>query len=86
MGGRDFLAAPKYVSTFHVAHPGDLPAASPPGWLEVAMKDSADCVIFLQDWPFMSFKTGQGLNAHPRPLKHLNFHHRVPCYLREFTA
>ena len=55
-------------------------------WLEVAMKDSADCVIFLQDWPFMSFKTGQSLNAHPCPPKHLNSHHRVPCYRREFTT
>ena len=62
------------------------PSSSPPGWLEVAMKDSADCVIFLQGWPLMSFKTGQGLNAHPCPLNHLNFHHRVPYYLREFTA
>ena len=43
-------------------------------------------VIFLQGWPLMSFKTGQGLNAHPCPLNHLNFHHRVPYYLREFTA
>lgn len=42
MGSRDFPLAPNYAATFNVALPHDLQSFSLSGWLEVAMKNSAD--------------------------------------------
>lgn len=42
VGNKRFPVASNYAATFNVALPGDLQAFSPSGWLEVAMKGSAD--------------------------------------------